>query len=161
MQRTPKDLGFVYDEGGECGNRWILYRCVEVDRDYSESLLSDSGIVRCECLRVSFREAVSRNLVTYWSYFEDCDFGGADLSGADFRACRFSRCCFDRAILRQTELRGCDFVQYSFQDADLTDAKAGLLQSHLMGLSKKQRKQVTKTVIACTLLGWPKVPPGG
>ena len=154
MHKTPKQLGFVYDEGGF--NRWVLSSSIESEKDFSEDFLSDSCILRCECRHLSFRKADCRNVALFWDSFEDCDFREADLSGADFRATDFTRCHFDRADLRRTELRGAGFTDCTFDDADVRDARVGYLQSFLMGLSKKQRKETKKS-----LLGLPKVPPYG
>jgi hypothetical protein len=156
MHKTPKELGFVYDEGGDCGNRWALYKCIERDRDYSEDFLSECLILMSECVRLSFRKADCCNVAWFWSRFEECDFSDANLFGADFRSTAFTRCRFDRTNLRLAELRGAEFIDCTFEDADVRDARVGYLQSLRMGWSEKQRKEAKRS-----LLGWVKAPPGG
>jgi uncharacterized protein YjbI with pentapeptide repeats len=160
MYKTPKELGFVYDEGGL--NRWVLSKSLELDRDCSEDCLSDSCILRCEFRGVSFRRADCRNVAWFWSYFEDCDFCDADLAGADLRATGFKRCRFDRATLRVAELRGAGFTDCTFHGADLQGARVGYLQSFLIGLSKKQRTETKRSLLGlANAIGWAKAPPGG
>ena len=156
MQKTPSELGFIYDEGSL--SRWVLDRSVEIGTDYSEDLMNGCCILKSECAGVSFRKAECRNVLFFDSSFDFCDFSEADLSGADFRLTNFKRCRFSQAILRDAELRGTGFIACDFEDADVRGARAGYLQSFLLGWSKEQRRVASRSVFGFLAM---KSPTGG
>lgn len=156
MDKTPSELGFVYDAGGL--DKWVLFKCTEVGTDYSDGRMSDCCILRAECIGLSFCRAECRNVAFIWSSFDLCDFRNANLTGADFRCSVFKRCAFNGAILRLAELRGAEFVACEFEDADVEGARVGYLQSLRLGWSEKQKKQAARSLLGP--LGV-KAPPGG
>lgn len=155
MGKTPKELGFVYDEGGM--DRWTLFKAVEVGKDYADALLNDCCILECELIGFSFCSAQCRSAAFFCNDFDLCDFRNADLTGADLRGSRFKRCCFDNTNLENAELRSADFVACSFDGASVRGARVGYLQSLLLEWSKEQRRDARRS-----LLGWIPVkgPPG-
>ena len=81
--------------------------------------------------------------VANWNDFEDVDFSFADLTSFDFRACVLRRIRFCNVILKDSDLRCCQFENCDFTDADLTDAKITREAGATLNLSSMQLAQVS------------------